>query len=712
MACTVKNTAVAQERDLFKKITESAEFKKAEAKLNDILTNGITVEELMAEQKLNGKKNLITRTELGKDTDTVPMPDNYIEITQVWGDLQGFYFRLSSNQYQETLEDDVPVVITSKTYKKIKVEYTIEDVSKTKDLQTSTEELQKFANSFNSINSGDTTAARKLLADKIEEFRDDFNGVYNGVEEIITKIRDDANIPAAPSESIILIDKIKTHKGSNVITLEKPKSITKIEARKANTNVFFQVVQFKFIKDNNTVICDNLYEEYKVYYRGEGPAVSAAAEAAKTTGKFPSTEDVVNDVNSALNAFSDTVGNVAREITNVAGEFGTGISNLLSSASSGDLVNKAIAAAQNQPVVYSKEIELKAKATNAIALPELAGGESGVIEVLTKKEDEPYFTKMFKGNVSGWRLDGEDLFIPQVRAEIKVKYKKEIEPPTNTGVTPKDLINGPPLDPCKDLPPIGVKVFKELRRNISTGQVEEVVIKSSQNKPQPKKTPTIKAEPAINIAEFPTVVSSSSGLSSGPSTTSLDTFNSKIGNSVLDIINKRNTYFYERGEKLEKELNDMNQKEAVKKFKQTLDSSFKSYEDYILDISEEDRVILENWREAVNKNKSNRKAISHLQKLITLQNQILERKKSIDNYNDYLEDAKNDYYTDLLTAKTYLLLTSKDIEFLNTQMEEQLVLNSKLTNQITGVAATYFTGFNLPAAPIIKITRTGFLIEA
>jgi len=711
MACTVKNTGVAQQRDLFKEIMSNAEVKKAQGLLQGVLDGSVSINDLMAQQKATGKKNLITRTEIGKETDTVPMPDNYIEITQVWGDLQGFYFRLSKNQYQETVEDDVPVVITTKTYKKIKVEYTIEDESKTKDLQTSTEDLQKFAKSFNSILSGDTTTARKLLAEKIEEFRDDFNGVYNGVEEIINKIRDDANIPAAPSESIILIDKIKPHTGSNVITLEKPKSITKIEARKANTNVFFQVVQFKFIKDNSTVICDNLYEEYKVYYRGEGPAVSAAAERSITTGEFPTTEDVVNDVNSALNAFSSTIGNVAREVTNVAGEFGAGISNLLSSASSGDLINKAIAAAQNQPVVYSKEVELKAKATKAIALPELAGGESGIIEVFTKKEDEPYFTKMFKSNINGWRLDGEDLFIHEIRAEIKVKYKKEIEPPTDTGVTPKDLINGPPLDPCKDLPPIGVKVFKETRRNISTGQIEEVVIKSAQNKPQPKKTPTVKAEPAINISEFPTVVSSSTGVSSGPSTTSFNTFISEINSPIIDIINKRNQYYYERGESLDKELNELNQEEAVKLFKQSLDSSLKGYEDYINNLSENDKATIENWRDLVNKNKGNKRAIKHLQKLINLQNQILERKKSVDNYNEYLEIAKNDFYTDLLTAKTYLLLTNKDIEFLNEQMEEQIVLNSKLTNDISGVAATYFSGFKLPAAPVIKITRTGFLVE-
>ena len=56
MACNIQNEVVKLQRDVFKTMKESCKFKKAEKKFNDILENGINLEELKNEQKVNGKK--------------------------------------------------------------------------------------------------------------------------------------------------------------------------------------------------------------------------------------------------------------------------------------------------------------------------------------------------------------------------------------------------------------------------------------------------------------------------------------------------------------------------------------------------------------------------------------------------------------------------------------------------------------------------------
>ena len=504
MACTIKTPTVAQQRDIFKTIKESAQFKKAEGKLNEILTNGIDVEKLMAEQKANGKKNLITRNERGVETDTVPLPDDFIEVKEVKVKKAGTNFFYRQDNYSVEEEDGVMVVITPKEFKEIKVAYTIEDTSEKRDLQTDVVKLQRFADA---VKDGNSTAALKVFEDEIKKVTDAFDGVYNGIHQVIEKIRSDVNIPVPTSAAIAIVDKVKKHKGSNVINLEDPVSITRVQARKANTNFFFNLVQYKFIPDSGTVIADNLYEEYKVEYRGKGS--STANVAGSQTGKLPTAGDITGDLNNAIASIGNVTGDIAREINNVAGTFGKDISGLLSSASSGSLINDALALANQQPSVYTIEKNVRDKATNAIALPGISGGEAGVVLVETRREDQSYFTQMLKGINGGWRLEGENLYLPNVRAEVKVTYKQEIDPPVSSGVpslsNDKDV---PKLDPCRDLPNIGVNVLEQLKTNLQTGEVEKVVLKNKLNKPQPKKEPVIKAEPAAAVAESPTVVSS------------------------------------------------------------------------------------------------------------------------------------------------------------------------------------------------------------
>jgi hypothetical protein len=542
MACTIKTPTVAQQRDIFKTIKESAQFKKAEGKLNEILTNGINVEKLMAEQKANGKKNLITRNERGVETDTVPLPDDFIEVKEVKVKKAGTNFFYRQDNYSVEEEDGVMVVITPKEFKEIKVAYTIEDTSEKRDLQTDVVKLQKFADA---VKDGNSTTALKVFEDEIKKVTDAFDGVYNGIHQVIEKIRSDVNIPVPTSAAIAIVDKVKKHKGSNVINLEDPVSITRVQARKANTNFFFNLVQYKFIPDSGTVIADNLYEEYKVEYRGKGS--STANVASSQTGKLPTAGDITGDLNNAIASIGNVTGDIAREINNVAGTFGKDISGLLSSASSGSLINDALALANQQPSVYTIEKTVRDKATNAIALPGVSGGEAGVVLVETRREDQSYFTQMLKGINGGWRLEGENLYLPNVRAEVKVTYKQEIDPPVSSGVpslsNDKDI---PKCDPCRDLPNIGVEVLEQLKTNLQTGEVEKVVLKNKLNKPPPKKEPVIKAEPAAAVAENPTVIASELLPSSslwGSDTNAVGQTLSSYGDLIREMNTKSNSHF-------------------------------------------------------------------------------------------------------------------------------------------------------------------------
>lgn len=553
MACTIKTPTVAEQRDLFKQIKNDSRFKKAEAKLNDILTNGIDVDKLMAEQKANGKKNFITRTIVGEGS-SVLLPLDYVEVKDVKVMSPGSNFYSSKNKGVTDgwtvgeNEKAQPVVYVKKagknfSYKKIKVTYTKEDDAERKDLRTSTADLKKAAAAFKSIQSGDTSAAQKLLDEKILEFKDSFEGIFDGTASIIDKIRKDANIPPKASDAVVIVDKVKYHKGSNVINLDKATSIKKVQARKKGTNFFFNVVQYKFLKDSSSIIADNLYEEYKVEYKGEGEATSKAAAEGALSGKFPTASDVINDINSSLSSVGNIINNIGNEINQAAGQFGKDINSLLGAAQSGDLLNTALANANKQPAVYTVETTVRSTATNAIALPDLAGGANGVIEVMTKKEGNNFFSSMNKSDLNGWRVEGTDLYLFEVRAEVKVKYKKEIDPPATAGVPPIDPTENTPLDPCK-LPAIGVKIVKEEFKNPTTGEIEEKVIKNKENKPQPKKEPVIKAEPENNVAESPTLANSqatatSSGFVKEPTETVLadfDTFRQAWKNRMYTFL--------------------------------------------------------------------------------------------------------------------------------------------------------------------------------
>ena len=530
MACNIQNEAIKAQRDIFKTIKESTKFKKAENKLNDILQNGINLEELKKEQKVTGKKNLVTRTARGKDTDTVPIYE-HVEVENVKVKKTGtnFFFRLRENLWESTIEDDVEVVKTKKTYKEIKVTYKIVDTNKKQDLQTDVTELQKIADS---IASGDATAAIKLFEDKVKEVTNNFDGVYNGIHQIVEKIRKDANIPVPPTDAIVTVDKVKKHTGSNVISLEDPISITKVKARKANTNFFFNVIQYKFLKESNSVITTNLYEEYIVEYRGKGSNTKNNDPA-----KLPSKDSIISDINEGLGSLNENIGNVTKAVGEVAGQFGKDISGLVSAASSGSLIQNALSQAQNQPATYTVEKTIRGKNTNAIVLESLAGGESGVIEVFTRREDQSYFSQMQKGNVAGWRLEGEELYIFEPRAEIKCKYTQEIDPPASSGVpalsNDEDI---PKLDPCKDIPALSVKIQEEVRKDIQTGQTEVITVKVKESKPPTRKTPTIKAEPAVNVAESPTIVNAQES----PSTSPIQTTITPI--EALGIYNRYNDF--------------------------------------------------------------------------------------------------------------------------------------------------------------------------
>ena len=164
--------------------------------------------------------------------------------------------------------------------------------------------------------------------------------------------------------------------GSNVINLEDPISITKVKARKANTNFFFNVTQYKFLKESNSVIVTNSYEEYIVEYRGKGSNTKN-----NDPTKLPSKDSIISDINEGLNSLNENIGNVTQAIGEAAGQFGKDLSGLVASASSGSLIQDALAIAQNQPATFTVEKNVRDSNTNAINLPSLAGGEKGVLEV-------------------------------------------------------------------------------------------------------------------------------------------------------------------------------------------------------------------------------------------------------------------------------------------------------------------------------------------
>ena len=503
MGCNIKNEVVAAQRDIFKELKESAKFKKAQGKLNGILDGSITLEDLQKEQKANGKKRLVTRTARGKDTDTVPIYE-HVEVEQVQVKKTGtnFFFRLSENQWESTIEDEVEVVITKKPFKEIKVTYKMEDTSEKKDMQTEIGDLQKLADN---VAKGGQEAI-KIFEKKIAEVGDTFEGAYSGIHTLLEKVRTDANIPIPPSEAVVIVDKEKRHSVSNVINLDDPVSITRVRARKANTNFFFNVTQYKFLKESASIIATNSYAEYIVNYRGKGSKTKNNDPA-----KLPSKDSIMSDLNEGLSALNENIGNVTQAIGEAAGQFGKDLSGLVASASSGSLIQDALAKAQNQPATHTVETTKRDSNTNAINLPSLAGGEKGILEVKTRREDQTFFSNMIKGNIAGWRLDGEDLYLFEPRAEVKVKYTKEVDPPASAGVpamsNDPDI---PKLNPCKDIPAVKVKILKKIEKDPGTGETIETVTKTPSAAPVTAKTPVIKTEAATSVSETSSAVDAQS----------------------------------------------------------------------------------------------------------------------------------------------------------------------------------------------------------
>jgi hypothetical protein len=560
MGCNIKNEVVSAQRDIFKELKESAVFKKAENKLNGILDGSITLEDLQKEQKANGKKRLVTKTARGKDTDTVPIYE-HVEVEQVQAKKTGtnFFFRLSPNQWESTIEDDVEVVITKKTYKEIKVTYKVEDTSEKKDMRTEIGDLQKLADN---VAKGGQEAI-KIFEKKIAEVGETFDGAYNGIHTLLEKVRADANIPIPPSEAVVIVDKEKRHSASNVINLDDPVSITRVRARKANTNFFFNVTQYKFLKESASIITTNSYAEYIVNYRGKGSKTKN-----NDPTKLPSKDSIMSDLNEGLSALNENIGNVTQAIGEAAGQFGKDLSGLVASASSGSLIQDALAKAQNQPATHTVEKNIRDKNTNAINLPSLAGGEKGILEVQTRREDQQFFSNMNKGNVAGWRLDGEDLYLFEPRAEVKVKYTKEIDPPASAGVpamsNDPDI---PKLNPCLDIPGIKVKFLKEIRKDLGTGETIETVVKTPLVAPVATKTPVIRSEPAPVVAESSSTIdatkSPTSNLRQDDSVNLLDFYRKRA-----DLVTKERkfstNYLFEKNEMFAPKFKEITNSQEVK----------------------------------------------------------------------------------------------------------------------------------------------------
>ena len=568
MGCNVKDELLTAGRDMFKEIKESAKFKKAEGMLTGILDGSITLEDLQNQQKANGKKRLVTRTARGKDTDTVPIYE-HVEVEQVQAKKSGtnFFFRLSPNQWESTIEDEVEVVITKKTYKEIKVTYKMEDTSVKKDMQTEITDLQKL---------GDLAAkggrdALKIFEEKAAEIGEVFDDAYNGIHTLLEKVRTDANIPIPPSNAVVIVDKEKRHSASNVINLEDPISITRVRARKANTTFFFNVTQYKFLKESASIITTNSYAEYIVNYRGKGSKTKNNDPA-----KLPSKDSIISDLNEGLSSLNENIGNVTQAIGEAAGQFGKDLSGLVASASSGSLIQDALAKAQNQPATYTVEKNVRDKNTNAINLPSLSGGNKGILEVQTRREDQQFFTNMFEGNVAGWRLDGEDLYLFEPRAEVKVKYTKEIDPPANAGIpamsNDPDI---PKLNPCKDIAAIKVKIIKKIKKDPGTGEEIEEVIKNVVPAAITGATPVGKSEPATTLPETSATIDA----------TKSPTSNARQDDSVnlLDFYTKRaelvtkerkfsTNYLFEKNEMFAPKFNKIAGSQEVKsvKFKKKL----------------------------------------------------------------------------------------------------------------------------------------------
>jgi len=560
MGCNVVNEVVAVQRDKFKEIIESAEFKKAEGMLTSILDGSTTLEDLQNQQKANGKKRLVTRTARGKDTDTVPIYE-HVEVEQVQVKKTGtnFFFRLSENQWESTIEDDVEVVITKKIFKEIKVTYKMEDTSEKKDMQTEIGDLQKLADD---IAKGGQEAV-KLFEKKIAEVGDTFEGVYNGIHTLLEKVRTDANIPIPPADAVVIVDKEKRHSASNVINLDDPVSITRVRARKANTTFFFNVTQYKFLKESASIITTNSYAEYIVNYRGKGSNTKNNDPA-----KLPSKDSIMSDLTEGLNTLNENIGNVTQAIGEAAGQFGKDLSGLVASASSGSLIQDALAKAQDQPATYTVEKNIRDKNTNAINLPSLAGGEKGILEVQTRREDQQFFSNMNKGNVAGWRLDGEDLYLFEPRAEVKVKYTKEIDPPVSAGVPA--MSNDPDIPKlirCLDVPAVTVKILKEIKIDPGTGETIETLLKTPTPASVTAKTPVIKTEAAKTVAETSSTVNAATSPSANPSAD--DSAN------LLDFLQKRvefqgkerkytTDYLVDRDEINRKKFNEIESGEELK----------------------------------------------------------------------------------------------------------------------------------------------------
>ena len=85
---------------------------------------------------------------------------------------------------------------------------------------------------------------------------------------------------------------------------------------------------------------------------------------------------------------------------------------------------------------------------------------------------------MQKGNVAGWRLEGEELYIFEPRAEIKCKYTQEVDPPASSGVpalsNDKDI---PKLDPCKAYRLFQLRFKKKLEKIRVQGKQKLLLLK-------------------------------------------------------------------------------------------------------------------------------------------------------------------------------------------------------------------------------------------
>lgn len=169
------------EKDLFSLIEDG------KSALNDMLSKGLDVAAIQEQTKTEGKKNLLTKSIVVKNAETVPLPADYYDVTAVKAQKQNHNFYFNYRNYKISGSAEEPFVEVGKAkdgqlFKKIKVTYRIEDKNPPKNMHVELTKLQKLKNDPKAFNE---------LKRNIDS---DFGAVYEKIDDVTTKIADDFNI--------------------------------------------------------------------------------------------------------------------------------------------------------------------------------------------------------------------------------------------------------------------------------------------------------------------------------------------------------------------------------------------------------------------------------------------------------------------------------------------------------------------------------------